>query len=140
MYAIVEITGKQYKIAKGDKIEVDSMKQEKGKITLENVLLYAKDEKTIEIGNPYVAGATVEAELIDNKRGDKIRVFKMKPKKRYSKTIGHRRELSVLEIKDIKMGAAKAKAKAPAAKKVEEKAEKPAEKAEPKKEAEPKTE
>ena len=103
MYAIVEITGKQYKIAKGDKIEVDTLNQEEGKVTFDNVLLYAKDEKNIEIGNPYVAGATVEAEIIENKRGTKIRVFKMKPKKRYEKRIGHRRQLTTLEI--VKIGA-----------------------------------
>lgn len=108
MYAIVEIAGKQYKVAKNNTIEVDKLDAEKGKISFDNVLLYAKDEKTVEVGNPYVSGAKVEAEIIEQKRGEKIRVFKMKPKKRYQKTIGHRRELTVLEIKDIKIGAARA--------------------------------
>ncbi|MCD6109288.1 50S ribosomal protein L21 [bacterium] len=104
MYAIVEIAGKQYKVAKNDKIEVDKLDTEKGKVIFDTVLLYAENEKSIKVGNPYVAGAKVEAEVIEHKRGDKIRVFKMKPKKRYQKTIGHRRDLSVLEIKDIKIG------------------------------------
>lgn len=133
MYAIVEIAGKQYKVAKNDTIEVDRLSTEKGKITFDTVLLYAKDEKNVEVGNPYVSGAKVEAEILEQKRGEKIRVFKMKPKKRYQKTIGHRTELTVLEIKDITVGAAKkaepAKeetpvkkvAKKPAAKKKEDK-------------------
>lgn len=108
MYAIVEIAGKQYKVAKNDKIEVDKLKTEKGKISFDTVLLYAKDEKSVEVGNPYVSGAKVEAEVLEQKRGEKIRVFKMKPKKRYQKTIGHRRDLSVLKIKDIKMSTSKA--------------------------------
>jgi large subunit ribosomal protein L21 len=112
MFAIVEIAGKQYKVKADDKIEVDSLKQEKGKITFDKVLLYAKDDKNVDIGNPYISGANVEGEIIENKRGEKLRVFKMKPKKRYARTIGHRRELSVVEIKKINVGAAK-KAAAP---------------------------
>lgn len=122
MYAIVEIAGKQYKVAKNDTIEVDKLKTEKGKVTFDTVLLYAKDEKNVEVGNPYVSGAKVEAEVLEQKRGEKIKVFKMKPKKRYQRTIGHRRDLSVIEIKDIKVGAAK---KAAAPKKEEAKEEKP---------------
>lgn len=107
MYAIVEIAGKQYKVTQNDKIEVDRLKQEKGKVTFDKVLLYAKDDKDVSIGNPYVSGATVEAEILENTRGEKIRVYKMKPKKRYSKTIGHRRDVSLIEIKNITVGAKK---------------------------------
>jgi large subunit ribosomal protein L21 len=63
--------------------------------------LYAKDDKNVQIGNPYIEGATLEAEIIENKRGEKVKVFKMKPKKRYSKTIGHRKNISLIEIKKI---------------------------------------
>lgn len=112
MFAIVEIAGKQYKVTQNDKIEVDRLKQDKGKVTFDKVLMYAKDDKDVSVGNPYVSGASVEAEVIENTRGEKVRVFKMKPKKRYAKTIGHRRDLSVIEIKKINVGAAK-KAAAP---------------------------
>ncbi|MFC1655320.1 50S ribosomal protein L21 [Patescibacteria group bacterium] len=121
MFAIVEIAGKQYKVTQNDKIEVDRLQQDKGKITFDKVLLYAKDDKDVSIGNPYVNGASVEAEVLENIRGDKIRVFKMKPKKRYAKTIGHRTDLTVIEIKKINAGATKKSAA-------------------PKKEAEPKEE
>ncbi len=109
MYAIVEIAGKQYKVANDDTIEVDALTDQKGSVTFDTVLLYAKDEKTIEVGNPYVSGASVKAEIVEHKKGDKIKVFKMKPKKRYQKTQGHRRHLTVLSIKDIslKTGGAK---------------------------------
>jgi large subunit ribosomal protein L21 len=130
MFAIVEITGKQYKVSEGDQIEVDTLNIEEGTVKFDKVLMYAKDDKNTEIGNPYVKGAVVEAEVIGEKRGDKVRVFKMKPKKRYSKTIGHRRNFTILEIKSIKVGASKAAAKPVAKKeeapKKEEKAEKEA--------------
>lgn len=103
MFAIIEVSGKQYKVSKNDTIEVDKLNAPKGKITIDKVLLYAKDDKNVELGRPYIKNATVEAEILDEKRGEKIRVFKMKPKKRYSRTIGHRRDLTVLSIKDIKI-------------------------------------
>jgi len=106
MYAIVEIQGKQYKVAENDKIEVDRLKEEKGKITFDTVLLYAKDDKNVELGAPFINGAKVEAEILEQTQGKKIRVFKMKPKKRYRRTIGHRSALSLLEIKKITKGAA----------------------------------
>ena len=101
MYAIVEITGKQYKVAENDKIEVDKLSTEKGKITFDTVLLLAKDSKNVQIGNPYVSGAKIEAEIVEHKQGVKVNVFKMKPKKRYERRIGHRRQLTTLEIKKI---------------------------------------
>lgn len=128
MFAIVEITGKQYKVTENDKIEVDKLKEEKGKVSFDTVLMYAKDEKNVEIGTPYVKGAKVEAEIVDTTRGEKIRVYKMKPKKRYARTIGHRRDLTVLEIKNISVGA-----KTAAPKKTEEKAEVKPKKAQAKK-------
>jgi len=118
MFAIVEITGKQYKVSEKDQIEVDTLNLEKGTVKFDKVLMYAKDDKNTEIGNPYIKGAVVEAEVIGETRGDKVRVFKMKPKKRYAKTIGHRRNFTVLEIKSIKLGASKATVK-PATKKEE---------------------
>lgn len=120
MYAIVEIAGKQYKVAEKDKIDVDKLSNDKGKVSFDSVLLLAKDENNVQIGNPYVSGAKVEAEIIEQKQGEKVNVFKMKPKKRYEKRIGHRRQLTTLEI--LKIGAGVAKAK-PAATKKEEKAE-----------------
>jgi large subunit ribosomal protein L21 len=127
MYAIVEIAGKQYKVAEKDKIDVDKLSNDKGKITFDTVLLMAKDSKNVQIGNPYVSGAKVEAEILEQKQGEKVNVFKMKPKKRYERRIGHRRQLTTLEIKKIGAGVEKTK---PAEKKEEPKAEAKEEKAE----------
>lgn len=102
MFAIVEIAGKQYKVSEKDTIEVDKLGTKKGKMKFDKVLLYAKDDKNVEVGNPYIKNAYVEAEVVDEKKGDKIKVFKMKPKKRYSRTQGHRKHLSVVSIKNIK--------------------------------------
>jgi len=107
MYAIVEIAGKQYKITQNEKLEVDSLKKDSGKVSFDKVLLYAKDDKNVEIGHPYINGALVEAEIIKTVRGDKVRVFKMKSKKRYTKTHGFRKTLSLIQIKDILLGAKK---------------------------------
>ncbi|MBN1494229.1 50S ribosomal protein L21 [Candidatus Peregrinibacteria bacterium] len=107
MYAIVEIAGKQYKVKQNDKIEVDSLKKDTGKITFDKVLLYAKDDKNIDIGHPYIDGARVDAEILQAVQGEKIRVFKMKSKKRYARTKGFKKHLSLIEIKDIVIGGKK---------------------------------
>lgn len=119
MFAIIQTGAKQYKVAKGDIIEVERLEGEEGKsIKTENVLLLSDNDKT-QVGTPLVSGASVTMKILAQKRGDKITVFKMKPKKRYQKTQGHRQELTKVEITEIKVGAAKASA--PKAEKKEEK-------------------
>lgn len=98
-YAVIKSGGKQYKISEGDTIEVDSLKQEPGKISFDQVLLYV-DEKNVKIGKPLVT-EKVEGTLIENKKGDKLRVSKFKSKVRYRKTIGFRAHLSVVKIDKI---------------------------------------
>ncbi len=108
MFAIIEAGHSQYKIQKGDQIDVYSIDGKEGSnIELNKVLLIEDNGKT-EIGNPYIKGALVKAKIIAHKRDDKIVVFKMKPKKRYQKTQGHRQDLTTLEISEIKVGAKKA--------------------------------
>jgi len=111
MYAIVEIQGKQYRVKENDKIEVDSLKKDSGKVTFDKVMLYAKDDKNVDIGHPYIDGAYIEAEILNPVKGEKIRVFKKKSKKRYERTIGFRKSLSLIQIKGIAFGAKKAEAK-----------------------------
>jgi len=116
MFAIVETGGSQYKVEKGATIDVNRMEGEEGSsITLDQVLMVDTN-----IGTPTISGASVTAKIVAHKRGDKIVVFKMKAKKRYQKTQGHRQELTTLEITDIK---ASGTAKKAAPKKVEEKKE-----------------
>lgn len=100
-YAIVTTGGKQYRVGVGDVITVEKLNAEIGdSITLDSVLLVGGDGKT-NVGTPHVEGATVLAEVVDNFRGEKIIVFKYKPKKRYRRRTGHRQSLTRLAITGI---------------------------------------
>lgn len=102
MFAIIELGGSQHKVEKNSIIEVNRVdEKEGGKIVIDQVLLLNDKDKTT-VGMPVVDGAKVEAKVIEHFRGEKITVFKMKAKKRYQKTQGHRQELTRLEITDIK--------------------------------------
>ena len=86
MKAIFKTGGKQYYVQDGDKVYIEKLDAEAGsKVTFDEVLFV--DGKA---GNPYVKGASIEAEVIKNGRARKIRVFKYRPKKKYRKTQGHR--------------------------------------------------
>ncbi len=101
MYAILEVGGKQYKVAPEDVIEVNKLDEvQKSKITLDKVLLVA-DGKKVEIGQPYVTGANVEAEVVDHTKGKKLVVYKYWRRKDAHKKTGHRQKLTKLLIKKI---------------------------------------
>jgi large subunit ribosomal protein L21 len=121
MFAVVHVGGKQYKVREKDELQVEKMEVEEGKnVKIKEVLLIAEEDgKTVKIGTPFVAGAHVECQVVEHGKGEKIRVFKMKPKKRYSKTQGHRQQYTALKV--LKISAVEKKA-APKAEK-EEKAE-----------------
>jgi large subunit ribosomal protein L21 len=129
MFAIVQTGGKQYKIEKGQTLDVEKLDAEEGKtVNLEKVLLIS-DKTATKIGTPLVDGAYAVAKIVSQKRGDKVVVFKKKAKKRYQKTQGHRQSLTTIEITDIKASGGKK----PAAVKKEEAVEKkPVEKKEEK--------
>jgi len=103
MFAIVEIAGNQYKVKKGDVLTTEKLTGRKvgDKVKTDRVLLRAEGTKA-EIGEPFVAGASVEFEVKEFGRGEKIRVFKKKPKKRYVRTQGHRQDYTEIEIKEVK--------------------------------------
>ena len=122
MFAIIHTGGKQYKVEKGTTLDIERIDVEEGKtITFQKVLL-TSDKGDTKVGTPIVDGSSVTAKIVAHKRGDKIVVFKMKPKKRYQIKQGHRQELTTIEITDIKASGAKAKAAKP--KKEEPKKEK----------------
>lgn len=101
MYAVVQTGGKQYRVKVGDTIEVERVDAEPGSdITLDRVLMLS-DADDVKVGTPVVDGAKVVASVNEHTKGEKIRIFKMRPKKRYRKTIGHRQRLSSLTIKEI---------------------------------------
>lgn len=119
MFAVIHIGGKQYKVQEKDEIRVEKIDLEEGKnLKIKEVLLVGEaDGKNVKIGEPFVKGAHVECKLVEQGKGDKIRVFKMKPKKRYSVTQGHRQHYSLLKVLKISAVEKKAAAKKPAAKK-----------------------
>jgi len=102
MYAVLETGGKQYRVAAGDTLEIERLGAEAGKpVTFDRVLLVNRDGK-LAVGTPTVSGASIEAEVVAHKRGEHKLTFKMKRRKGYHKTIGHRQELTVIKIKEIK--------------------------------------
>lgn len=101
MYAVLETGGKQYRVTTGDTLEIERLEIEAGKpVTFDRVLLVNNDGK-VSVGAPTVTGASVAADVVEHKRGDKVTTFKMKRRKGYHKTIGHRQELTVVKITNI---------------------------------------
>jgi large subunit ribosomal protein L21 len=102
MYAVLETGSKQYRVAAGDTLQIERLEVEAGKaVTFDRVLLVNNDGK-VSVGTPTVAGATVSADVVDHIRGEKKLTFKMRRRKGYHKSIGHRQELTVVKIKEIK--------------------------------------
>lgn len=100
-YCILETGSKQYRVSTGDTLEIERLAVEAGQpVTFDRVLLVNNDGK-VTIGTPVVAGATVEADVVKHVRGEKKLTFKMKRRKGYHKTIGHRQELTIVKVKSI---------------------------------------
>lgn len=101
MYAVLETGGKQYRVAAGDKLEVERLGVEVGQpVTFERVLLLNRDGQ-VSVGAPTVSGAKVVADVVAHKRGEKDIIWKMKRRKGYHKKQGHRQELTVVQVKEI---------------------------------------
>ena len=102
MYAVLETGSKQYRVSAGDTLEIERLDVEAGKpITFDRVLFVGGDK--VSIGGPTVSGATIVADVVEHKRGEKKIAFKMRRREGYHKTIGHRQELTVIKIKEIKL-------------------------------------
>ena len=111
MYAIVNIAGKQYKVAEGDKLKVARLSSNVGdKIKFDKVLL-TDDGKDIKIGKPAIKGAIVSAEILEHGRLPKILVYKKKRRKGYQRKNGHRQDFSSIKIDGIKISSATKKPK-----------------------------
>ena len=115
MYAVIETGGKQYRVEVGTELEVELLDVEPGEtVTLERVLLVSDADETA-VGRPVVANAAVEAEVLRRDRGDKVIVFKYRPKARRRVKKGHRQDHTVLRITDVRLdgkSAAEARRKA----------------------------
>ena len=104
LYAIAETSGQQFWFEVDRYYDIDRLNaKEKDKITLENVLVL-KDNESITIGKPYIKDAKIELEVVSHKRDKKILVYKMRPKKKTRRKMGHRQELTRVMVKSIKIG------------------------------------
>mgnify|MGYP001383111739 FL=1 len=104
LYAIAETSGQQFWFEVNRYYDVDRLNaKEKDKITLEKVLLL-KDKDSITIGKPYIKNAKIELEVVSHKRDKKILVYKMRPKKKTRRKMGHRQELTRVMVKSISLG------------------------------------
>ena len=104
LYAIAEASGQQFWFEVNRYYDLDRLDaKEKDKITLEKVLL-VKDKNSITIGKPYVEDAKIELEVVSHKRDKKILVYKMRPKKKTRRKMGHRQELTRVMVKSISVG------------------------------------
>ena len=102
-YAVIEMGGKQYRVEKGDSVVVDRVAADEGAKLTPRALLYAGDgAQTTVIEGADLDKVKVEAVVTEHLKGEKIRVYKYRPKKRYRKTQGHRSLLTRLEITDLK--------------------------------------
>ena len=104
LYAIAETSGQQFWFEVNRYYDIDRLNaKEKDKITLEKVLLL-KDKGSVTVGKPYVKDAKIELEVVSHKRDKKILVYKMRPKKKTRRKMGHRQELTRVMVKSISIG------------------------------------
>ena len=103
MYAVIETGGKQYRVSAGDTLQVERLAVEAGQpVNFDRVLLVNNDGK-LTVGSPTVASAGVVADVVGHIRDKKKVTYKMRRRKGYRKTIGHRQELTVVKVKEIKV-------------------------------------
>lgn len=105
MYAIVEAKGRQFKVGRGDTIVTDRIPAEIGDtVDLDRVLLVAKDDGEVLIGDPVVPGARAVARVVEHGRHKKIIVFRFKAKSNYRRKTGHRQDFTKLQVEEIETG------------------------------------
>lgn len=101
MYAVVKAGGKQYRVASGEKLKIEQIAADIGsEIVLDQVLLVA-DGENVRLGDPLLAGASVKAKVVAHGRGEKVKIFKLRRRKHYRKTLGHRQNYTEIEILGI---------------------------------------
>ena len=101
MLAVIKTGGKQYKVAPGDKVKIEKLEANEGDVITFSEVLVVEKNKKVEIGTPLVKDASVEAKVLKNAKGEKITIYKYKPKKRYHKKMGHRQPYTEVEITKI---------------------------------------
>ena len=105
MYAVIQTGGKQYRVAEGETLRVEKLTATPGDKLSFSPLLFADDGGNVQIGKPEVSGVRVEAEVVNQGKGDKIVIYKYKRRKSYRRKTGHRQPFTALKIVSIKVGA-----------------------------------
>ncbi|MGZ5094785.1 MAG: 50S ribosomal protein L21 [Burkholderiales bacterium] len=101
MYAVVKTGGKQYRVTAGEKLKIEQLAADIGaEVVLDQVLFVANGED-VTMGTPLISGAAVTAKVVAHGRGDKVRIFKMRRRKHYRKSQGHRQNYTEIEILGI---------------------------------------
>jgi len=100
MYAVIKTGAKQYKVSEGDVLAVEKIKGNAGDEIVFDVLMVS-DEKTVKVGTPFVEGAKVVGQIVGEKKGPKVIIYKMKRRKGYHKKTGHRQKLTSMKITKI---------------------------------------
>lgn len=101
MYAIIETGGKQYRVKEGDLLQVERLNLEAGKEVIFDKVLFLQSEKETKIGNPYIEGLKVKAEVVEEAKADKVMVYRPPSKKAIKKLKGHRQWYTKVRIKEI---------------------------------------
>ncbi len=103
MYAVIKTGGKQYRVSAGEKLKVESLPADVGaEVTLDQVLMVA-DGDNVTMGTPTLSGASVKATVLAHGRGDKVKIFKLRRRKHYRKTQGHRQNYTEIQISGISL-------------------------------------
>lgn len=111
MYAIISFAGHQYKVKEGDKLELNYLDAEVGSdLKVEEVLAMFDEAGKVELGTPTVAGKSVSLKVLEHQKGEKVRVYKMKAKKRYRRNRGFRPLQTIVEVVSVGGSAKKAAA------------------------------
>jgi large subunit ribosomal protein L21 len=101
MYAVIKTGGKQYRVAAGEKIKVEQIPADIGsEVVLDQVLMVANGDD-VTMGTPLVGGATVKVKVVSHGRGEKVHIYKMRRRKHYRKSQGHRQNYTEIEILGI---------------------------------------
>ena len=101
MYAVIKSGGKQYRVASGEKVRVELLSAEVGaSVSFDEVVLVGEGD-SLKVGTPLVSGAKVKATVLAHGRGDKVKIFKLRRRKHYRKTLGHRQNYTEIEINGI---------------------------------------
>ena len=101
MYAVIQTGGKQYRVKSGEQLKIEALAAEIGAaVSFDNVLMLGEGDG-VKVGAPFLSGAQVKATVVAQGRGVKVRIFKMRRRKHYAKTQGHRQSFTEVRIDEI---------------------------------------